>query len=80
MIGSWPVAGVCRKFGLRSHWLVWLFGHSVGGLFDCIQDNFYEDLHAFVRGVSDSFDCSAGILIFLLSSFFFFSILETAVL
>ena len=27
--------------------------------FDCIQDNFFEDLHAFVRGVNDGFDCCA---------------------
>ena len=27
--------------GLRSFWHVWLFGHSVGGLFDCTQEKKY---------------------------------------
>ena len=26
--------------GLRPYWHVWLFGHSVGGLFDCTKGNF----------------------------------------
>ena len=42
---------------------------------------FFEGLHAFVRGVNDGFDCCAGVLIFLLFSFFlFFSVLEMVIL
>ena len=44
------------------------------GLFDCTQEKkiFLGGLLAFVRGMNDGFDCCAGILIFLLFSFFSF--------
>ena len=69
-LGLWLVS--VGLLGLRSCWHVWLFGHSVGGLFDCTQEKIFQGLHAFLRGVNDGFDCCAGILIFLLFSFFSF--------
>ena len=67
---SWCSVGL---LGLRSCWHVWLFGHSVGGLFDCTPKKiFFEGLHAYFRGVNDGFDCCAGILIILLFSFLSF--------
>ena len=71
----WGAFGWCSVdfLGLRSCWHVWLFGHSVGGLFECTQNFFFlfEGLHAFLRGVNDGFNCCDGILIILLFSFFF---------
>ena len=53
--------------------LVGMFGSLdvllVGSLI-VLKKIFFEGVHAFVRGVNDGFDCCAGILIFLLFSFF----------
>ena len=70
-LGLWLVS--VGLLGLHSCWHVWLFRHSVGGLFECTQGKilFFEGLHAFVRGMNDGFVCCAGILIFLLFSFSF---------
>ena len=58
--------------GLRSCWHVWLFGHSVGGLFDCTQEKQISGSPCLFEGMNDGFDCCGGILIILLFSFFLF--------
>ena len=56
--------------------LVGMFGSLdillVGSLTVLKKKKFFEGLHAFVRGVNDGLDFCAGILIFLLFSFFLF--------